>query len=96
MDLRVMRNLQTSIKTAQPGGLAEVDRNKQATEVLDSTSMATCTPDQSQALAKAYTASMRRDVMGMDEVTSDRMGSKLDELRGKAEGISEALGQVRV
>jgi hypothetical protein len=66
-----------------------------AVETLGTTTINTSTPDQRQALAKAYIKAMRKDVLGVDRDANEEMGNRLDELRGRAEGISEALGGVK-
>jgi hypothetical protein len=38
---------------------------------------------------------MRKDVLGVDRDANEEMGNRLDELRGRSEGISEALGGVK-
>jgi len=81
-----------SDKRPQSSPIAPSDN---AVQTLETTSINTSTPDQSQALAKAYIKAMRKDVLGVDRDANEEMGNRLDELRGRAEGISEALGGVK-
>lgn len=77
-----------STKSAQP--------TLDAVTALDTISIGNCTPDESQVLTKAFIKAMRQDVMSIKDEESEIIGSKLDTLRGKAEGMTEALGEVRV
>lgn len=67
-----------------------------AVTALDTISIGKSTPDESQVLTKAYIKAMRHDVMSIKDEESEIIGTKLDTLRGKAEGMTEALGEVRV
>ena len=69
---------------------------KGAVEALETVSINTSTPDETQPLTKAYINSMRSEVLGIDGGDNEELGNKLDAIRGKAEGISEALGEVKV
>lgn len=67
-----------------------------AVTALDTISIGTCSPDESQSLTKAYIKAMRQDVMSIKDEESEIIGTRLDTLRGKAEGMTEALGEVHV
>ena len=69
---------------------------KGAVEALETVSINTSTPNETQPLTKAYIKSMRSEVLGIDGGANEELGDKLDAIRGKAEGISEALGEVKV
>lgn len=65
-----------------------------ATTVLDTLSVGNSTPDESQALTKAYINAMRQDIMNIKTDESENIGSRLDSVRGKAEGTQGALSNV--
>jgi hypothetical protein len=95
-DIEVMRSM-PQIK------LSNLSRNepsapttKGAVEALETVSINTSTPDEVQPLTKAYIKAMRTEVLGIDGGANEELGSRLDEIRGKAEGISEALSEVKV
>ena len=67
-----------------------------AVEALETISINTSTPDETQPLTRAYITAMRTEVLGIDGGAHEDLGNKLDHLRGKAEGISEALSEVKV
>jgi hypothetical protein len=69
---------------------------KGAVEALETVSINTSTPDETQPLTRAYIKAMRDEVLGIDGGANEELGNKLDAIRGKAEGISEALGEVKV
>lgn len=74
----------------------EATTTPSAVTALDTISIGQCTPDESQVLTKAFMKAMRQDVMSIREEESEIIGSRLDTLRSKAEGMAEALGEVRV
>lgn len=69
---------------------------KNAVEALETVSINTSTPDETQPLTKAYINAMRSEVLGIDGGANEELGDKLDAIRRKAEGISEALGEVKL
>jgi len=69
---------------------------KGAVEALETVSINSSTPDETQPFTKAYIKSMRSEVLGTDGGANEELGNKLDAIRGKAEGISEALTEVKV
>lgn len=69
---------------------------KGAVEALETVSVNTSTPDEIQPLTKAYIQAMRSEVLGIDGGANEELGNKLDGIRGKAEGISEALSEVKI
>jgi hypothetical protein len=86
--------------TAKPNNLSlnntTPTTTKGAVEALETVSINTCTPNETQPLTKAYINAMRSEVLGIDGGANEELGNKLDAIRGKAEGISEALGEVKV
>jgi hypothetical protein len=69
---------------------------KDAVEALETVSINTSSPDETQPLTRAYIKAMRSEVLGIDGGANEELGDKLNALRRKAEGISEALGEVKV
>jgi hypothetical protein len=69
---------------------------KGAVEALETVSINISTPDETQPLTRAYIKAMRTEVLGIDGGANEELGNKLDAVRGKAEGISEALGEIKV
>ena len=69
---------------------------KGAVEALESVSINTSDPGETQTLSKAYIKGMRTEVLGIDGSANENLGDKLDGIRGKAEGISGALSEVKV
>lgn len=69
---------------------------KGAVEALKTVSINTGTPDETQPLARAYIKAMRSEVLGIDGSANEDLGNRLDKIRGKAKGISEALSEVKV
>lgn len=93
-DLSTLVTLDPSILTDSSTKSAEPTPN--AVTALGTISIGNCTPNESQVLTKAYIKAMRQDVMSIKDEESEIIGSQLDSLRGKAEGMTEALGEVRV
>jgi hypothetical protein len=93
-------DLMRSMPTAKPNNLSlnntTPTTTKGAVEALETVSINTCTPNETQPLTKAYINAMRSEVLGIDGGANEELGNKLDAIRGKAEGISEALGEVKV
>lgn len=94
-DLSTLVALDPSILSDNPHSALEPTKPNAVT-ALDTVSIGSCTPDESQVLTKAYIKAMRGDVMSIRDEESENIGSRLDTLRGKAEGLTEALGEVRV
>jgi hypothetical protein len=69
---------------------------KSAVEALETVPISTSTPDETQPLTRAYIKAMRSEVLGIDGGANEELGDKLNAIRRKAEGISEALGEVKV
>jgi hypothetical protein len=69
---------------------------KDAVGTLESISIITSTPDETQALTNAYIRTMRTEILGIDGGANEELGARLDRMRGKAEGISEVLSEVKV
>jgi uncharacterized protein involved in exopolysaccharide biosynthesis len=98
-DIDTLRSLPASTLASISGNSSKSNSDaplRNAVETLEITSISSTDPDHSQALAKAYIKAMRKDVLGIDGNANEEMGNRLDELRGRAEGISGALGQVKV
>ena len=96
-DIDILRSLprsQTKSLTRSDGPTTTTP--KSAVEALETISINTSTPDETQPLTRAYITAMRTEVLGIDMGANEDLGDKLDHLRSKAEGISEALSEVKV
>jgi hypothetical protein len=92
------------LRSKGPSNLTSIAQNKllsvptpaNAVEALESVSVNTSTPAETQPLTRAYIKAMRTEVLGLDGGANEDLGNKLDALRGRAEGISEALAEIKV
>jgi hypothetical protein len=75
---------------------AQTMTTKDAVGTLESISVNTSTPDETQARTNAYIKTMRTEILGIDGGANEDLGVRLDTMRGKAEGISEVLSEVKV
>jgi hypothetical protein len=95
-DIDLMRSMPTAKLNNLSLNNTTPTTTKGAVEALETVSINTCTPNETQPLTKAYINAMRSEVLGIDGGANEELGNKLDAIRGKAEGISEALGEVKV
>lgn len=96
-DIDILRSLSKSkTKSVSRNDAPTTTTPKSAVEALDTISINTSTPDETQLLTGAYIKSMRTEVLGIDGGANEELGNQLDHLRSKAEGISEALNEVKV
>jgi hypothetical protein len=64
--------------------------------LLEEYTPSTTDHDASQALAETYVRDMRGNVLSIDRGEGEKLGVRIDEIRGKAEGVVSALGDVKV
>jgi hypothetical protein len=96
-DIDILRSLpKAQTKSLYQRNTPTTTTPKTAVEALETISINTSSPDESQPLTRAYIKAMRTEVLGIDGGANEKLGNKLDHLRGKAEGISEALSEVKV
>jgi len=96
-DISILRSLSKSkTKSLSRDDAPTTTAPKSAVEALETISINTSTPDETQLLTGAYIKCMRAEVIGIDGGANEDLGNKLDHLRSKAEGISEALSEVKV
>lgn len=95
-DINILRSLPKLQAKSVTRGDGPTTSPKSAVEALDTISINTSTPDETQLLTGAYIKSMRTEVLTIDGGANEDLGNELDHLRSKAEGISEALSEVKV
>jgi hypothetical protein len=95
-DIELMRSMPPAILNSLSLNNTTPTTTKGAVETLETLSINTSTPNETQPLTKAYINAMRSEVLGIDGGANKELGNKLDAIRGRAEGISEALGEVKV
>lgn len=95
-DIDLMRSMPPTKFNNLPPKSTTPTTTKGAVEALETVSINTSAPDETQTLTRAYIKAMREEVLGIDGGANEELGNKLDLIRRKAEGISEALGEVKV
>ena len=95
-DIDLMRSIPpTKFNNLSPNSTSPIT-TKSAVEALETVSINTSVPDETQPLTTAYIKAMRDEVLGIDGGANEALGNKLDLIRRKAEGISAALEEVKV
>jgi len=95
-DIDLMRSMSLTKLNTLPLNNKTPIPTKGAVEALETVSINTSTPDETQPLTKAYINTMRSEVLGIDGGANEELGDKLDATRRRAAGISEALGEVKL
>jgi hypothetical protein len=96
-DIDILRSLlKAQTKSLSHRNAPTTTTPKTAVQALETISINTSSADETQPLTRAYIKAMRAEVLGIDGGANEELGNKLDHLRGKAEGISEALSEVKV
>jgi len=95
-DIDLMRSMPPAKLNNLSANSTSPTTSKSAVEALETVSINASAPDETQPLTRAYIKAMRDEVLGIDGGANEELGNKLDLIRRKAEGISEALGEVKV
>jgi hypothetical protein len=93
---RLSSPLQAIITPNTQSGTHQVAETQSALSRLEEYTPSTTDHDTSQALSEAYVLEMKRDVLSMDPGEGENLGERIDAVRERAEGISLALGEVKV